>query len=643
MRDLFKVESEEHLQHLNDGLLKLEKSPADAGTLEEVFREAHSLKGAARMLGLSQIESLSHRLEDVFGLARKGETILTPKTIDVLCKDLDNIKKLVAEAIAGEPVIEKTPELDPAEPAARETRIEEFRIETIRVETRKLDRLMTEIGELKVLLNQLRHAAGEDISKLDLVADALDDGIRSIRLLPLSTIFSLFPRMARDLAREKSKEAELTIEGGETTADKRIIEELKDPLMHLVRNAIDHGIELPPERKKAGKPRQGSVLLKAYQTATNIMIEIKDDGRGLDLETIRRVALKQKICREDELAAMSPAQIHALIFVSGFSTSAFVSDVSGRGVGLDVVRANVERLKGTIQIESTAGKGTLFRLRLPITLATARVLIAAVSGLKVAVPVEHVQTTRLLTRQEIFTVEGREAIMHDEKPVSVVWTADILELKTMKSEHGTQGEKIPCVILSLGDEKLGLLIDALLDEQEIVLKPQSPLLRRVRNVSGAAILGSGEVCAILNPQDMIASARKKHFPSPAEKKTEERKRKTVLLVDDSITTRAQLKRILEGAGYEVEQAIDGVDAYNKLGGRHFDALVADILMPNMDGLTLTSKVRKEEKYCELPIILVTSLSSDEDKKRGIDAGANAYITKPAFDQKVFIDTLRRLI
>lgn len=233
--------------------------------------------------------------------------------------------------------------------------------------------------------------------------------------------------------------------------------------------------------------------------------------------------------------------------------------------------------------------------------------------------------------------------MHDEKPVSVVWTADILELKTMKSEHGTQGEKIPCVILSLGDEKLGLLIDALLDEQEIVLKPQSPLLRRVRNVSGAAILGSGEVCAILNPQDMIASARKKHFPSPAEKKTEERKRKTVLLVDDSITTRAQLKRILEGAGYEVEQAIDGVDAYNKLGGRHFDALVADILMPNMDGLTLTSKVRKEEKYCELPIILVTSLSSDEDKKRGIDAGANAYITKPAFDQKVFIDTLRRLI
>jgi len=643
MRDLFKVESEEHLQRLNDGLLKLEKSPADAGTLEEVFREAHSLKGAARMLGLNQIESLSHRLEDVFGSARKGETILTPKTIDALCKDLDNIKKLVAEAIGGEPVIEKPPEPDPAEPAARETKIEEFRIETVRVETRKLDRLMTEIGELKVLLNQLRNATGEDISKLDLVADALDDGIRSIRLLPLSTIFSLFPRMARDLARERSKEVELTIEGGETAADKRIIEELKDPLMHLVRNAIDHGIELPQERKKAGKPRQGSVLLKAYQTATNIVIEIKDDGRGLDLETIRRVALKQKICREDELAAMSLAQIQALIFVSGFSTSAFVSDVSGRGVGLDVVRTNIERLKGIIQIESASGAGTLFRLRLPITLATARVLIAAVAGVKVAVPVEHVQTTRLLTRQEIFTVEGREAIMHEEKPVSVVWTADILELKTKNLEQRTPDDKIPCVILSLGEEKLGLLIDALLDEQEIVLKPQSPLLRRVRNVSGAAILGSGEVCAILNPQDMIASARKKHLQAAAEEKIKEEKRKTVLLVDDSITTRAQLKRILEGAGYEVEQAVDGIDAYNKLGGRHFDALVADILMPNMDGLTLTSKVRQEEKYRELPIILVTSLSSDEDKKRGVDAGANAYITKPAFDQKVFIDTLRRLI
>ena len=621
MQELFKAESGEHLQRLGDGLLRLEKEPGDIATLEEVFREAHSLKGSARMLGLEEIEALAHKLEDTFGAAKKGETALTPEKIDPLCKELDAIRQLVKEALS-------------------EGQLEDFRIDTVRVGTDKLDVLMTEIGELKVMLNQLRGARGEEVSKIDLVADKLDSGIREIRLLPLSLVFDLFPMMVRDLAREKGKEIELSIEGKETTVDKRILEEMKDPLMHLLRNAVGHGIEAPEERERLGKPRAGKIRLKAYQTAINIIIEIEDDGRGLDPAVIRRAALESHICSEEEFAALNPSQVRSLIFASGFSTSSAVSEVSGRGVGLDVVKKNIEDLKGTVQVESDPGRGALFRVRLPITLATVRVLVGRVAGAKIAVPFEFVDQVRLIARKDIFLVEGREAVMLEGEPVSVASLCDLLELKGASDETG---EVIPGLVLKIGHEKLGLLVDAMLDEQEIVLKPLSPLLKRVPNVSGAAILGTGEVCTVLNPQDLLVSSRKRRggaAPAPAKK---EKRRKSILLVDDSITTRTQLKRILEGAGYEVVQAVDGLDAYGKLASQAFDALVADILMPNMDGLTLTAKVRQEEKYRELPIILVTMLASEDDRKRGIEAGANAYITKPAFDQKVLIDTLRRLV
>lgn len=714
LKDLFKIESEEHIGKLEDGFLRLEKEPKNQPLLEEVFREAHSLKGAARMLGLTGIQDISHSIEDILGNATKGKTVLKSETIDRLYKGLDAIKNLVKEALTGEksevdvkevldfisgvkevPKEKKSkvqvPKSEIEESEIEKLKIGEFKIETVRVDTKRLDTLMTQVGELSVTkgrvahrneeiedimgeleelekspewkvrsteikskLQNLKSKIGEDSSRLSFIADELEDGVYKIRLLPMSTIFSIFPRMVRDMARERLKDAKLIIEGGDTKADKRIIEDMKDPLMHMIRNAIDHGIEAPDERERIGKARIGSIILRAYQTSSNVVIEVKDDGKGLDIETIKNTALRQKIHTKDELSAMTPSQIQYLIFVSGFSTSPVVTDVSGRGIGLDVVRANVEGLKGNIHVESTAGEGCTLRIKLPITLATIRVLIVGINGMKCAVPVEYVQTSLFITKDDIFTIEGRDTIVFDGQPISVAKISELLEVHGSEFGDGSDKSKIqiskskikkfPCIILSVGNDRLGVIVDELIDEQEIVIKPQSRILRRVRNVSGATILGTGEVCTVLSPQDMIKTVRKREAPQPTEKPSEEiERKKSILLVEDSITTRTQERRILVGAGYEVIEAMDGVDALNKLGTKQFDAVVSDILMPNMDGLTLTKKIREDRKYSELPVILVTSLASDEDRKKGLEAGANAYIAKPAFDQQLLLETLKRLI
>jgi len=500
------------------------------------------------------------------------------------------------------------------------------------------------------IVTRLRNAMYEDNARLEVVADELSDGIRTMRLLPLSTIFNLFPRMVRDLAKQEGKEVDLALEGAETKADKRILEEMKDPLMHMIRNALDHGIETPEERQHLGKPPQGKIQLKAKQTATNVVIEIADDGRGLDNEKIKHTALKRGVCRPEELATMTPSQIQSLIFEPGFSTRTFVTEISGRGVGLDVVRTNVELLKGTIQVESKPGIGCTIRVQLPTTLATAQVLIVSVMGISYAIPVEFVQTARFISEDDIFTIEGRDTIILDNQPVSVERLADLLELSVVSSQQSlvigntNDKEQIPCLILKVADERLGLLVDALVDEQDVMLKPQSQLLKRVRNVSGATILGTGEVCIVLNPQDLIKSVRKQVVSTkPKQIPQAPIHKQLILLVEDSISIRTQEKRILEGAGYEVVTAVDGLDGFNKLKTRSFDAVVSDIQMPNLDGLGLAAKIRQHKEYSELPIILVTSLASDEDKRRGAEAGANAYITKGTFNQEILLDTLRRLV
>ncbi|MBI4292332.1 MAG: hybrid sensor histidine kinase/response regulator [Betaproteobacteria bacterium] len=736
LRDLFRTEAEEHLQHLDDALLGLEKKPGDQTLVEEAFRNAHSLKGAARMLGLHGIQAIAHRLEDGLNAARRGAQALNPELIGRMSSGLGEVRARVKEAVGdgtsddihtGEAtaIAPGSAKVVAEDSAARPSAFTQdagteppqsspapsapFRIESVRVEPKKLDALMTQAGELTVTktraarrladidalidfceewereegarqarlgsgirrgetrrqdaprpspallerlgrvkgqLGQLRAGCGEDSARLEAIAGELESGIRLIRLLPLSTVFRLFPRMVHDIAQEHGKEVELVLEGEDTNADKRILEEMKDPLMHMLRNAVHHGIEAPEVREQMGKPRIGQVRITASQTANSVLIDLSDDGRGLDTGAIGRAAVKRGLASEETLAAMAPAQIHSLIFASGLSTAGFVTNVSGRGVGLDVVRANVERLKGSIQVDSSPGRGMSIRIRLPVTLATVRVLIVQANGHPYGLPAESVLGSRMVASKDIFTVEGRQTVSLGGRPVSIAGLAELLELpRAMQpaKERDAQ-DASPCVLLSLEDEIFGVLVDELLDEQEVILKPQSALLRRVRNVAGATILDSGEICMVVNIQDLLASMRTHAAAAAPPKETEAlAQKKLVLLVEDSITTRTQEARILEAAGYDVVTAADGLEAYNKLATRPFDAVVTDITMPNMDGLALAQKIRGEAKYAELPIILVTALASDEDKRRGLDAGANAYITKPEFDQQMLLDCLERLI
>ena len=752
LAQLFKAESAEHLAKLDDGLLRLEKTPADQPLLEEVFRESHSLKGAARMLGLTKIETAAHGLETILNTARKGEAPLTPEVIERMTAVLGELRGLVQEALGGEttgaPTTTPSPslagggdvvvaeiaasthptEITPSKPT--QTASEPFRIETVRVETRKLDDLLTLVGELSVIegraqhrlslmdalleqwallehshkkgsadcgvhpqgvgrvvpvaeattttlriaelgkgIRQARDAFYEDGARLETTVSTLEEQVHAARLLPLSTVFALFPRMVHDLAKAQGKEVELIIEGGEIGVDKRILEEMKDPLMHLLRNAIDHGIEAQPERERQGKPRGGTVRLRALRENSTVLLEVRDDGHGLDLEAIKRVALKRGLHDEATLAAMTPAQLQQLIFLPGFSTSTFVTELSGRGVGLDVVRVNVERLKGDIRMESSPQQGTLMQVRLPLSLATTRLLLASVGDRLFGLPIEFVHTSRRVREEDMFTLEGRPAISLDGQPVIAPRLADLLELPPPSQPSPARGgrsnapslarsagegwgggSQTVCIVLQVGDERLGLRVDELLDEEEVVAKPLGAPLARVRNVSGLTILGSGEICAVLNPADLVRTAHKgvriaesglrSAEPIP---QSEIRAPHSILLVEDSALVRAMEKRILEDAGYEVVAAVDGVDAIDALGRRPFAAVVSDIIMPNMDGLTLTARIRQEPRYKDLPVVLVTTLSSDEDKRRGLEAGANAYIPKPSFDQRVLLETLQRLI
>ena len=728
LRRLFKDESAEHLARLDDNLLRLEKTPTDAALLEEAFRESHSLKGAARMLGLTRIEATAHDLESILNAARKGGAPLTPEMMAHMNVALADLHLRVREALADGPVpsapappptapapetavTEAQPSASmaaappgpaastalqaapPATPGAVPTAVgAPFRIETVRVETRKLDDLLTQVGELSVIQGRAQHRLGlmdallehwaalvrnrrnraaadhplqppaegeaaaqfanllkegrdaffDDNARLESTVNLLVDQVHNIRLVPLSTVFALFPRMVRDLAKDQGKEVELVVEGGDINEDKHILEELKDPLMHLIRNAIDHGIEPPAERERLGKPRCGTLRLSAVRENANVLLVVQDDGRGLDLEAVRQAARKRGLDNEAALVDMNPTQLQQLIFLPGFSTSIFVTELSGRGVGLDVVRVNVERMKGDISLESAPGQGLKVQLRLPLSLTTTRLLLASVGNRLYGLPVEFVHTSRRVREADIFTLEGHCAVLLGDTPVIAARLASLLELPAGKPAAGP--ETLACIVLQVGGEWLGLLADELLGEEEVVPKPLSAPLRRVRNVSALAILGSGDICAVLNPADLLRSARKMGVPLGEQHETQrEAPRPAVLLAEDSALIRAMEKRILEDGGYEVVAAVDGLEALNILNSRVFAAVVSDIVMPNMDGLTLTARIRSDPRNKELPVILVTSLATDEDKRRGLEVGASAYIPKPSFDQRVLLDTLKRLV
>jgi len=742
LRGQFKSECEDHLQELDDNLLRLEKNPNDSSALQEAFRSAHSLKGSAHMMGLPSIKSIAHHFESILGEANNGSARLSVDIVNRLYAGLDAIRKLVHEAVTEEEanvnldsvlaqLTGAVPPSSAVEPSSSSSVMAMapamlagakgasgdvgpitpagFKIDTIRVKPSQIDKLMSLAGELTVtgiqsagraremedlletwegwsrefarqasscqpaagpsmgpfaemherlranlerniaVLGHLLAKTQEDNNRLESVAAGIEQSVRSIRLLPLSTVFNLFPRMVRDLAQDQGKDVELVIEGGDVAVDKRIIEEMKDPLMHLLRNAIGHGIESPDTRRQQGKLLTATITLKARRTSTAVELEVRDDGQGLNGDAIRRTALQHGVCHPDELAAMTPDQIHALIFRPGFSTASFVTDVSGRGVGLDVVRTTVERLKGTLRIESTPGMGCAFHIQLPIMLAMGHVLLVQAGGQTFALPVEYIEQSRLISPSEVYLLEGQPTVTVEGQAISVMELSELLGLHVAPSgEDDPPSAEAPapqpCVLLNLGSDRCGVFVDVLLDEQEVVENPLGPFLTRVRNVLGSTILDNGRVCMILNPHDLLASLRKREIAAPPLlPETAVHRQSVILLVEDSLTTRTQLKRILEGAHYKVVTAVDGLDGWSRLAAGQFDAVVSDIQMPNLDGFDLTERIRKDKRFAELPIILVTSSSAESDRRRGLEVGANAYLTKPAFDQKSFLDILRRLV
>jgi two-component system chemotaxis sensor kinase CheA len=483
----------------------------------------------------------------------------------------------------------------------------------------------------------------DDTARLSLVTDQLQEGVKRARMLPLGTLVANFRRMVRDIAREKGVEAVLAIQGADTEMDKHVLEQIKDPLMHLLRNCIDHGIERPEVRQGRGKPSQGTITLSAERRGHVIVVEVSDDGAGIDTAAVREVAIRRGFLDAEAAAEMDEVEINALVFLPGLSTARVVTEVSGRGVGLDVVRRNVEALQGRVEVSSRRGQGVTFALTLPFTLASARCLLVRAAGRLFAVPIAAVERLVAVGPGDLARVEGQEAIRYLGKPLALVRLADVLHLP---DGRGPLSARLPALILTAAGQRLAFLVDDLLSEEEIVVKNLGKQLARVPNIAGATILGTGQVVLILNVLDLVKSAQQivGQGSAPVEEELAgQQERKSILIVDDSITTRTLEKNILTTAGYEVRLATDGLEALAALREDTCDLVVADIDMPRLDGFDLTLQLKADERYREIPVILVTSLDRPEDKARGIEVGADAYIIKSSFDQDVLLDTIHQLV
>jgi two-component system, chemotaxis family, sensor kinase CheA len=513
----------------------------------------------------------------------------------------------------------------------------------------RCDRQWQQMGQL---IAKFKKAIGSDSSRLDIVASALDAGVIKLRLLPLSTIFNLFPRMVRDLAKTQSKEINFTIEGGDLLLDKRLLEEIKDPLMHILRNAIDHGIEQPAERQQQGKSPAANLTIRVLQAGNKTMIEILDDGRGLDLKRIKAKAIAKGIHTEAELANLRTDAIQALIFAPGFSTRDRVTELSGRGVGLDIVKTNVERLKGAVTVSSMLNRGCKFAIELSHAIGSSQVMMVEVRDEIYAIPVEFVERMLLLNKAEIFAIGGTPTTKLDGNTVTVAWLADILALPALAPNYPGEvrraTDSVACLLLQSGQQQLALLVDRIRDRQLVTIEAPHPVLKNVPHLTGTTILGTGEVCLVLNPLDLFTTAAGGRSLAPAVTTDDPAPIVPVafpkiLLVEDSLVIRTQMLRILGGAGYRVTAANDGVEGWEKLQTEKFDLVVSDVEMPRWGGLELTKQIRQHYIYQDIPVVLVTTLSQAADRDRGFQAGANAYLTKGDFDQQLLLDTLTRLI
>ncbi len=519
--------------------------------------------------------------------------------------------------------------------------------QTIRVEVKRLDHLMNLIGELVLGKNRLlkiyddveERYEGEKfleelnqvVSSISLVTTDLQIAVMKTRMLPIAKVFNKFPRMVRDLSRELGKQIELEISGEETELDKSIVEEIGDPLVHIIRNSCDHGIEDGATRRAKGKPEGGLIQLKAYNEGNHIVIEITDDGKGLDPDLLRSKAIEKGMISEREADGMSDKEAFALIFRPSLSTAKVVTNVSGRGVGMDVVKTNIEKLNGIIDVDSEVGHGTVIKLKIPLTLAIIQALLVGAQEEYYAIPLASVLETVRIPLDEIYTIEGKNVLRLRDEVLSLVRLSDIFGVKQVYEG----GEHTYVVVIGLAESKLGVVVDTLVGQEEIVIKSLGDYLQGIEGIAGATIRGDGRVTLIVDVAALMNLAKGITVDIRASAETSV-KTKTVpsdyvvLVVDDSAMDRNIMKKSMEPIGLTAIEASNGQEALNMLKSAEYsiDAVLIDIEMPRMDGYTLASEIRKYSKYKNLPLIAVTSRTSKSDRLRGVESGMSEYITKP---------------
>jgi two-component system sensor histidine kinase and response regulator WspE len=743
--ELFRLEAEAQTQVLNTGLLVLERNPAQADQLEACMRAAHSLKGAARIVGLDAGVRVAHVMEDLLEAARQGHVRLQPENIDALLQGSDLLLRIGAEAdwaeSAGretiealvtrlqrrsgedsrptqeliEPVIPparipEPPPPPPAEPVQREAETpvpadaaSEARDRVLRVSAERLDHLLdisskslVEFQRIKPLndalhrLKRLQASASRalDVARESVLDGSLDpqaqamlgearqllgecqqmlagymadfdefgwqggqraqllyDAALASRMRPFADVLAGQARMVRDLGRSLGKPVRLDVSGETTQVDRDVLERLEAPLTHLLRNAVDHGIESPQVRQRLGKPEEGVIRLHARHHAGMLLLELADDGAGVDLERLRDAVVARQFANPETAIRMTEDELLAFLFLPGFSMREQVTEVSGRGVGLDAVQHMVRQLRGSVRMEQRGGQGATFHIEVPLTLSVVRSLVVEVGGEAYAFPLAHIERMTRLQHEDIVQLEGRQHFWHEGRHVGLVSASQILQCAEGKrDEHG-----IPVVLIRERDTCYGVAVERFLGERTLVVMPLDPRLGKVQDLSAGALLDDGRPVLILDVEDVLKSVGKLLGSGRLERVDRSGRqgagaqRKRVLVVDDSLTVRELERKLLAGRGYDVAVAVDGMDGWNALRSEHFDLLITDIDMPRMDGIELVTLVRRDNRLQSLPVMVVSYKDREEDRRRGLDAGADYYLAKASFHDEALLDAVVMLI
>ncbi|MFJ5295128.1 hybrid sensor histidine kinase/response regulator [Pseudomonas sp. NPDC088368] len=776
--ELFTLEAEAQTQVLSAGLLALERNPTQADQLEACMRAAHSLKGAARIVGVNAGVSVSHVMEDCLVEAQEGRLHLKPEHIDALLMGTDmlmriatpgpnsvaqgdvdgyvalmndlikpgarpataapilapsmddlllaNAQSLVesvqsAHAPLTEPTEPETPALTalaiPAQPAPApeaeeeaqpkigrrvERRVNEGGERVLRVTAERLNNLLDlsskslvetqrlkpyltamqrvkrsqsgasraldnlealldanvdpdaqkALEEARRLLSEAQHLLIQQTSDLDEFgwqasqrAQLLYDTALACRMRPFADVLAGQARMVRDLGRSLGKQVRLEIDGDKTQVDRDVLEKLEAPLTHLLRNAVDHGIEFPEQRLALGKPAEGLIQLKASHQAGLLVVELIDDGGGVDLERLRRSIIDRKLSPEETAMQLSEEELLSFLFLPGFSMRDKVTEVSGRGVGLDAVQHMVRQLRGGVELHQQAGQGSRFNIEVPLTLSVVRSLVVEVGGEAYAFPLAHIERMRDVQVDEIVQLEGRQHFWHEERHVGLVAASQLLNRPA--SQNNADALKV--VVIRERDAVYGVAVERFIGERTLVVLPLDPRLGKVQDISAGALLDDGSAVLIIDVEDMLRSVEKLLNTGRLERidrrnrQVDVQVRKRVLVVDDSLTVRELERKLLLSRGYEVAVAVDGMDGWNALRAEDFDLLITDIDMPRMDGIELVTLLRRDSRLQSLPVMVVSYKDREEDRRRGLDAGADYYLAKASFHDDALLDAVVELI